>query len=104
MAAPIHRRIGLRHEEVLFAISGKIFDLIGHPSLFHFPIGRLDETKLIDTRKRAHRTDQSDVWPFGRLDRTYASIMRRVNVAHLEPGTLPTETSGTESRQTALMR
>src|SRR5881396_2426785 len=97
MSPPIHRGVGLRHEEILFPISGKIFDLIDHAALFHLSIGRLDKTKLIDARESAHRTNQANVRAFRRLDRTNAPVMRRMNVAHLESGTFPAETSRAES-------
>jgi len=103
MSAPVNRRIGLRNEKILFAISSKIFDLIHHATLFHFPIRRLDETKLVDARESAHRANQADVWPFWCLDGTNAPVMRRMNVAHLEPGTLPAETTRPKGRQTALV-
>ena len=104
MSATVYRRIGLCHEKILLAIGGKIFDLIGHAALFHFAIGCLDETKLIDARESAHRTNQADVWTFRRLNGTNASVMRRVNVAHLEPGPFSAETTRTKSRQTTLVR
>jgi hypothetical protein len=104
MSATVYRRIGLRNEKILFAIGGKIFDLIRHAALFHFAIGCLDETKFIDARKSAHRTNQADVWTFRRLNGTNASVMRRMNVAHLEPGTFSAETTRAKSRQPALVR
>src|SRR6266404_5054417 len=104
MPASVHGRIGLRHEEILLAISGKIFDLVRHAALFDLPIGCLDKTKLIDARESAHLADQANVRAFWRLDRTKAAVMGRMNVAHLKSGTLPTETSRTESRQTPLVR
>src|SRR5439155_27024743 len=97
MSASVHRRIGLRHEEILFAIGGKVFNLVAHAAFFHLPIRRLDKTKLIDARESAHRTDQPNVWAFRRLDRTNAPIMGRMNVTHFESGTFSTETSRTES-------
>ena len=57
MSASVHRRIGLRHEEILFAVGGKVFNLVAHAAFFHLPIRRLDKTKLIDARESAHRTD-----------------------------------------------
>ena len=104
MATSVNRRIGLRHEEILFSISGEIFYLVLHTALFHLPIGRLDETELVDAGKRAHRANQPDVWPFRSLDRTNAPVMRRMNVAHFESRTLPAETSRSKRRQTAFVR
>ena len=104
MATSVNRRIGLRHEEILFSIRGEIFYLVLHTALFHLPIGRLDETELVDAGKRAHRANQPDVWPFRGFDRTNAPVMRRMNVAHFESRTLPAETSRSKRRQTAFVR
>ena len=54
MAAPIDRRIRLRHEEVLFTVSSEILDLIGDSAVRHLTIWRFDKTKLIDAREGAH--------------------------------------------------
>src|SRR4029078_6686877 len=104
MSTSVNRRIGLRNEKILFAISGKIFDLVRHAALFHFTVRRLDETKFIDTRESAHRANQADVWPFRRLNGTNAPVMRRMNVAHFEPSTFAAETTRPKSRQTTLVR
>src|ERR1041385_2905167 len=94
--ASIHGRVGLRHKEILFAIGGKIIYLIRYTALFHFAIWRLDKPKLINAGKSAHRANQANVWAFRRLDRTNATVMRRMNVAYFESGALPTKTSRTE--------
>src|SRR4029077_11729555 len=104
MSASVNRRIALGKEKILLSIRSKIFDLIGHPALFHFTIGRFDKAELIDARKGAHRTNQTDVWTFRRFNGTNASVMGGMNIAHLEPGTLPAETTRPKSRQTPFVR
>ena len=104
MSASIYGSICLRYKEVLFAIGRQIFDLVGHSTLLHFPVRRLDKPKLIDPGKSAHRANQPNVRPFWRLDGTNAPIVRRMNVTHLEPGTLTAETAGPKSRQAPLVR
>src|SRR5262249_19834862 len=96
MAAPVDRRICLRHEEALFAISSQILDLVRDSAVNDLAIRRFDETKFIDAREGAHRTDQADVWTFRRLDGTNTAVMRRMNVAHFEAGALAAETSRSE--------
>src|SRR5207249_11806077 len=104
MSASVNRRIGLRNEEILLAISSKIFDLIGHAALVPLTIGRFDKAELIDARKGAHRTNQANVWTFRCFNGTNAPVMGWMNIAHLEPGTLPAEATRPTSRQTALVR
>src|SRR5215470_8355040 len=104
MAAPIDRCIRLRHKKVLFAVGSEILDLVGHPAIHDLAIRCLDETKLVDARKGAHRTDEPDVWAFRRLDRTDTAVVRRVNVAHFEARAFAAQTTRSESRQTPLVR
>src|SRR5437870_13209703 len=99
MSASIHGSIRLRYKEVLFAIGCQIFDPVGHSTLFHFPERRLDKPKLIDPGKSAHRANQPNVRPFWRLDGTNTPIVRRVNVTHLEPGTLTAAPAAPKSGQ-----
>src|SRR5205807_10396902 len=84
--------------------SGKIYDRYANTDHFPVAIECLDEAKLIDARESAHRANQADVWAFRRLNGTNASVVRRVNVAHLEPGPFSAETTPTKSRQTTLVR
>src|SRR5947208_15245711 len=104
MSASVNRRIGLRNEEILLAISSKIFDLIGHAALFHLTIGRFDKAELIDSRKGAHRTNQANVWTFRCFNGTNAPVMGRTNIAHPDPRPLPAEATRPHRRQTALGR
>src|SRR6478672_8207292 len=104
MAAAIDRRIRLRYEEVLFTVSSEILDPVGDPTIHNLAIGCFDETKLVDARECAHRADQANVRTFGRLDRTNAAVVRRMNVAHFKAGALAAQTSRAESGQTPLVR
>src|SRR2546430_17004884 len=104
MAAPVDRRIRLCDEEVLITVSCEILDVISDAAVYYLAIRRFDKTKLVDTRKGAHSADQADVGAFGRLDRANAAVVRRMNIAPFEAGTLPAPTSKAESRQTPPMR
>src|SRR5262249_2775986 len=104
MSAAVNRRVGLRNEKILFTISCKIFNLIRNAALFHVAIRCLNETKLVDSRKSTHRANQTDIRTFRRLNGTNASVMRRMDVAHLKPRPLSAETTRAKSRQTALVR
>ena len=50
------------------------------------------------------RRDQADVRAFRRLDRADAAVVRRVHVAHLEPGALARQPAGPEGREAPLVR
>ena len=104
MSPSVNGSIRLRHEKVLFTVGSEIVDLIRHAALFHFAVRRLDKPELIDARERAHRADQSNVRTFRRLDRTNPTVVRRMNVAHLEAGAFAAQTSGPERGQTAFVR
>src|SRR5262245_24686613 len=103
MSAAIHRRIRLRHEEVLFTVSSEILDLISDPTVHDLPIRRFDKAKFVDARERAHRADQANIRTFGRFDRTNSAVVRWMNVAHFKAGALAAQTSRAESRQAALV-
>ena len=96
MTTSVNRRVGLRHEIVLLAIGSEVLDFVRDTAVMHLPVRRLDEPKLVNSGEGAHRTNQADVWAFRRLNWADASIMRRVNVAHFETGTLPTQSPGSE--------
>ena len=92
MAAAVDRRVRLRDQEIFLAIAGQIFNLVGHASVLDFSIRRLNESELVDSREGTHRADQSDVRSFRCFDRTNPAVVRRVNVAHFEPGPVTRKT------------
>ena len=66
-------------------------------------VRRLDKAILVDARKAGERRNQADVRAFRRLNRADAAIVRRMHVAHFEPGTLATQTTRPKRRQTPLV-
>src|SRR5947209_2522039 len=48
-------------------------------------VRRFNEAELVDAREARERRDKSDVRPLRRLNRADATVVRRVNVAHLKP-------------------
>src|SRR5215813_7575983 len=104
MPVPVNRRIGLRNEKILLAISSKVFDLIRHTAFFHFSIGCLDKSELIDPSKSAHRANETNIWAFRCFDGTNTPVMRRMNVPHLESGAFAAEAARSKSGQTAFVR
>ncbi len=88
MSSTINRRIRLRDKKIFFAIAREVINLVRYAALLDLSIRRLDETKLIDARERAHRADQANVRTFRRFDRTNPPVMRRMNIAHFESGAI----------------
>ena len=68
-------------------------DKFDHPAIHDFAIWRFDKSKRIDPRIARQRRNQSDVWSFRRFDRTNASVVSRVDVAHLESRALAAQAS-----------
>src|ERR1019366_3331221 len=67
-------------------------------------IGRLDEAELVDPRVAGKRADQADVRSFRSFDRADAAVVRRVDVANLEPGAFPRQPARPQGRQAPLVR
>ena len=78
--------------------------VVDDAAVLHLAVGRLDEAELVDPRVARQRRDQADVRAFRRLNRADAAVVRRVDVAHLEPGALARQTAGPERRETPLVR
>ena len=96
-----------RHADVLalFFEGAEPRDVVGDaPALGETAIGRLHEAELVDAGVGRQRRDEADVRTFRRLDGADASVVRRVDVAHLEPCALAGETAGPERRETTLVR
>ena len=103
----IQRSIPLSYDEVFFFLSGIVLQsLIREVNLpiLDATVRRRDEAEVIDLRIDTERRDQTDVWPFRRLNRTETAVVGIVYVTDLEAGTLTRETARTESRETALVR
>ena len=77
-------------------------DEVEHVAVLDLAVGRLDEPELVDPRVAAQRADQTDVRTFRRLNRADAPVVRRVDVADLEPGALARQTARPERRETRL--
>ena len=99
MSLVINRRIGLRDDEVFFAIGGEVIDMIGHATFLDLAVRRFEETEIIDARKRRQRRDQTDVWTFRRFDRANAAVVRRMHVADFEARAIAGKTARPERGQ-----
>ena len=81
-----------------------MIDVVDHPAVLDLAVGGLDEPELVDPRVARQRRDQADVRAFRRLNRADAAVVRRVDVADLEPGALARQAAGPERGQAALVR
>ena len=80
-----------------------VLHVVGHLPVHHLAVGRFDEAVLVDPRKRGETVDQTDVRPFGRLDRAHPAIVGRVHVAHFKSGPFTGQTARPKRRQTAFV-
>ena len=101
----IQRLVCLRDGNIVFLICRQIAHVFRYALLdfIHFPVRRLHEAELIDTRVIGQRTNQADVRTFWRLNRAHTSIMGIVNVAHLETCALTRKASRSKRRKAAFM-
>src|SRR5438094_688418 len=104
MSASVHRRVRLRNEEILFPIARQIIDIVGNATVVNLAIRRFDETEFVDARKGRHRTDETDVRAFRRFNRTNASVVRRMHVAHFKSSAIAAESAWSERGKTTFVR
>ena len=65
--------------------------------------GAQQEPELVDAGVGGEVADEADVRAFGRLDGAHAAVVRRVDVAHLEPGALAGEAARPQRGKPALV-
>ena len=101
-----HQLVGLDDVAGLVLRPGGVGDehVVGDAAVLDLPVRRLDEAELVDARVARQRRDEADVRTFRRLNRADAPVVRRVDVAHLEPGALARQTARPERRETPLVR
>ena len=76
----------------------------GDVALVHAAVRRLDEAERVDACERGQRADQADVRAFRGLDGAHTAVVRRVDVADLDAGTLARQTTGAERAEATLVR
>src|SRR5258708_13010742 len=64
-------------------------DLAGDRAALDLAVGSLDKPELVDPRISGKRGDQTDIWPFRRLDRADSAVMGGMDVPHFESRPLP---------------
>ena len=99
LAVALQRLVRLGDDVPVLLVRGQVVDLVGHPAALDLAVRRLDEPERVDPGERRQRADETDVRALGRLDRTHASVVRRVHVADLEAGPLPGQTTRAERAQ-----
>src|SRR5262249_1762887 len=78
-------------------------DIVDYPAAVDLAIRRFYEPELVDPCKTRQRRNQADIRAFWRLDRTYAAVVSRVDVADFEPGPLARQTARAKGRQAPLV-
>ena len=103
-AVLIDKLVGLGNRVSILLIGREELDFVCRLAVNDLAVGGLKETEIIHASVGTQRRNQTDVWSFRRLNRTDATVVRVVDVTHLEPGSLATETTGTKCRQTTFVR
>src|SRR5882762_7229116 len=104
MSATIHGSVSLGHEIILFPVTSEIIDVLQHPAVMNLAVRRFDKAEFVDARESRHRTNEADVRPFRRLDRTNPPVMRRMDVTHFKARTIPAQAAWPKCGQTTLVR
>ena len=102
----VHQVVGLHHlaDLVLGAAGVGHRHVVDDAAVLHLAVRRLDEPELVDPGVARQRRDQADVRPFRRLNRADAAVVRRMDVADLEPGALARQAARPERREPPLVR
>ena len=100
----IQGSIGLSNPGLFLFVGREPIDFVRDLLFDHSPVRRLDEAEFVDSAVRRERRDQADVRALRCLDGTHAPVVGVVYVPHLEPGTFPCQTPGTQGRETPLVR
>ena len=103
LAALVHRGIRLGDHEVAFLDGGQVLDRVRDLCVLHLAIRRLQETVIVGARVTCQGVDEPDIGALRGLDGAHATVVCRVYVSHLEPGTLPGEPAGAQRRNPALV-
>mgnify|MGYP001455133985 CR=1 FL=1 len=82
-----------RDDELVLLTRGEVVDRGRDLALGDAAVRGLDEPERVDPRERGERADQTDVRAFRRLDRAHPSVVSRMDVANLEPGPFPGQTT-----------
>ena len=89
--------------EVISLIGLKQLDVAGDLAVGDLLVGRQNEAVLVDLGIDAKRGDETDVGAFGRLNRADSSVVRDVDVAYLEAGSLAVESAGAQCGEPSLV-
>ena len=104
LVAFVDRRRSLGDDVVAFLDRRQMHDLVGQLTIHDLAVRCLEETVAVGLGVGRQRVDQADVRTFRRLDRAKTTVVRGVNVAHLEAGALTGQTARPERGHTTLVR
>ena len=78
-------------------------DLVDDLPILDLAVRALDEAILVDAGEAGKRTDQADVGPFRRFDRTDSTVVRGMHVPHVEASPLAGQPARPERREPPLV-
>src|SRR5690606_11795927 len=96
--------VGLRDVVLGLLHRREIDHLLADLAVDDFAVWRLDEAVLVYASKGRQTVDKADIRTFWGLDRADASVVRGVDVTHLEPRPLTRQAARTERGETPLVR
>ena len=104
LAMVVHDRVGRRQVGLALLVGPHPDDFLALLAVVDLAVRRDEESVLIDSAVNAQRADQADVGAFRRLDRADPSVVRDVDVADLEAGSLAVQAARPQGRESPLVR
>ncbi len=86
--------VGLGNDKFILPICCEVFDLICNSASYHFPVRRLNKTKLVHSRKRAHGADEADIGALRGLNGAHSAIVGVMYVSHFKTSPLAAKATG----------
>ena len=103
LAVVVDRRVGRREVGLALLVGPHPDDLVGRLAVLDLAVGGDEEAVLVDSAVDPQRADQADVGPFGGFDRADPAVVRDVDVADLEAGSLAVQAARAEGREPPLV-
>src|SRR5690625_3263976 len=102
-AVIVEERVRLRDRVLVLLVCGHVNDLTSNAAIDNAPVGRLDESKVVDTRVGGKRGNETDVRAFRSFDGTDAPVVGAVHVADIESCPLTGKATRSKGRDPALV-
>ena len=103
LAVVVHDRVGRRQVGLALLVGPHPDDFLALLAVLDLAVRRDEEAVLVDAAVDAQRADQADVGAFRRLDRADPAVVRDVDVADLEAGSLAVQAARPQGREPPLV-